>query len=80
MDEASSRPLPAVVQQTGHKEIAVYDTEATQLRYNVEAVAPVGREHPIEELELARFEPFGQFVPLSGRYPGACVRPGSPDL
>ena len=80
MDQPDARPLAAVVQQTGHKQVRVRGAGRAEVRDHVQAVAAICDMHPIEQLERLGGEPAGQFVALSRRNAGTDVRPGPPEL
>jgi hypothetical protein len=80
MDEADSRTLAAIVEQTRNQKVRVDHTACAQLLHHIQTMPSIRDVHPIEEGKLSRRQPAGQLFTFLGGDAGTEVRPGPLDF
>ena len=78
--EDAGLALATVVEEPGEEELVVGRPGRAERRHDVEAVAPVGDVHPVEQGELGRRQPRPEGVTLGRFHPGPEVAPELADL
>ena len=69
MPEPDRAALAGVVEEARQEHVGVGHAGRPECGHDVEAVAPVGDRHPVEEGELGRRQPLGQRRSLHGSNP-----------
>jgi hypothetical protein len=80
MPEPDGAPLAGIVEEPGQEQVAVIGAERTEPFQHIQAMAPIGDGHAVEERQLGRRQPAGQPGPLSRRHAGDEVAAELADL